>query len=175
MGTESFVEGVPKFHRPRKDMVRLTFGHDKEYLLSRSHPLAALIEQELSTLPHNDDLLRTLNMELLYLPQDRQLWAIINTLLKHWFETPGDRITKIIRGLYLVRNKVRENHKGRILFHWKDQSVQPAEITLYSDEDDGDGSDTFGQIPALPLPSAGPTIIPSISLPSLPRTPASHP
>ena len=165
------VPTVPRFHRPRKDVVRITFGYDKEYQIPRCHPLAELIEQELATLPHNDDLTRTLALELLYLPQDRQLWAIVNTLLKHWFDNTGDRITKIIRGLYLVRNKVRENHKGRILFHWKDQSVQPAEITIYSDEDDGDGTDTFGQIPALPLPSAGPTIIPSISLPSLPRTP----
>ncbi len=173
MGTE-IEPTVPRFHRPKKDMVRITFGYDKEYLLARSHPLAELIEQEMMVLPKNDGLTRTLALELLYLTQDRQLWAIINTLLKHWFESPGDRITKIIRGLYLVRNKVRENHKGRILFHWKDQSVQPAEITIYSDEDDGDGTDTFGQIPALPLPSNGPGIVPSISLPSLPRTPTPH-
>ena len=172
MGTETFEESAPKLFRPRKDMVRITFGHDKEYLLSRSHPLATLIEHELAALPHNEPLTRVFDLELLYLPQDRLLWAIINTLLLHWFADECDRITKIMRGLYLVRKKVRDNRKGRILFNWKDQSVQSPEITIFADDDDdGDGSDTFGQIPALPLPSDMAAVIPPISLPSLPRTP----
>lgn len=150
---------VPRRFRIRKDMARLTFGHEVEYHLPLDHPLTRLIR-----------------LELEQLPQDRLLWAIIATLLRHWWDDGRDRLTDakdvlvgLIRGAYQNRKKIRENRRGRLTFHWKDGHVQPPEITILplDGEDDGDGNDTLGRIEALPAPAM---IVPSISLPSLPRT-----
>lgn len=151
---------IPHTHRIRPDRVRLTFGRDVEYHMHRDHPLARLIELELECLP-----------------QDRLLWGIIATLLKHWWDGTKERLVSntdalvgIMRGAYLNRKKIRENRRGRATFHWKDGHVQPPEVTILptEGEDDGDGGDTLGFIEAIPAPAR---ITPSISLPSLPRAP----
>ncbi len=148
---------VPRHFRISKNKARLTFGQEVEYRLPLDHPLTRLIRLELECLP-----------------QDRLLWAIITTLLRHWWDNNLDRLTDtkdvvvgMIRAAYLNRKKIRENRRGRVLFHWKDGHVQPPEITILptDGEDDGDGNDTLGRIEALPVPAV---IVPSISLPSLP-------
>jgi hypothetical protein len=151
---------IPHTHRIRPDRVRLTFGRDIEYHMHRDHLLARLIQ-----------------MELECLPQDRLLLAIIATLLKHWWDgtkdhlvDKADALVGIMHGAYLNRKKIRENRRGRAMFHWKDGHVQPPEVTILpiEGEDDGDGGDTLGLIAAIPAPAK---ITPSISLPSLPRAP----